>query len=85
MTDPNKMVTVTLDKDAMYRVRHEDKTAITVKKGVPTEVPFWVAEHWGVLPTDDPVGPSDVQADTSEPKQAPKSAAKTLKTSKKGG
>ncbi len=75
MTDPNKLVTVTVNQDRIYRAKHEDTTAIAVKKGVPTEVPFWVAEHWGVLPADDPVGPAD----------APKPAAKRLKTSKKGG
>jgi len=54
MTDPNKLVTVTVNQDRMYRAKHEDRTAITVKKGVPTGVPFWVAEHWGVLPADAP-------------------------------
>lgn len=63
MTDPNKMVTVNLDQQRMYRANHEDTTAITVGPG-DVEVPAWVAEHWATSEAPQPETPV-VEADTA--------------------
>lgn len=53
----DEMVKVTLDVQRMYRVNHEDRTAITVGPG-EVEVPAWVAKEWA-KPHPDQVKPSD--------------------------
>ena len=53
MSDSNEMVTVNLTIKRLYRVRHEDRTAIEVGPGM-VKVPRWVANEWKMTPIEIP-------------------------------
>jgi hypothetical protein len=71
--DTNALIEVTLDQDRMYRAKDTDTAAITVKAGVPTKVPVWVAAEWGLAPAG-AVSAQNAPALPNEVKQPSKKA-----------